>query len=185
MTKIHHSLYYQKWVVETELPNYKDYSTLFDKKGLDESKETCTHNGVQINFTKDELNLLSKDIQAIGNKAVEKEDAPIRLGDLLGGWMVRYGSNGWQELHDHGDPFDVITCVLNFSKSNYPKNGSTIVVLPEPDGNLIMKDFLPYPGKLLIMEGSVVHGAYPTTTPRDILVVDFKQEIQKLDDPNN
>ena len=176
MLNVKSSWHYQQWLIETELDNYLDYKNVVDDIFDNRESTTATNKGLQkyhqSNETKDLENLIRNHAKKVFNEI----RAPIKLGELINSWSIEYSPGGWQALHTHGEVFSIVSCVLYWNKSE----GEFVSIFTEPDGTTKIHTVNPTPGKLIILSGNLLHGAYPTDDLRQCTVFDFKQVVNKL-----
>lgn len=186
MTKLHSAFNFQQWIIESDFQEYKDFEYLFD--GLEDNRApnqtTATNLGIQHYYTNDEIAPVANVLRKRANEILKEQNAPVHCGDIDHGWAITYGPGGWQALHSHSYRYNIISTILYFdtNESENTSNGALYSILSEPDGDQLVSVFPYWAGKFILMEGAVFHGAYPTTTTRRALIIDFKQEIN--DEPN-
>lgn len=181
--KVHNSFNHQKWVIETQLPDWKDtvqyWNNATDLTNVD---ETASNNAVQVYFKDDEGTELATHLRNYTNALLEDIGAPVRAGELKIAWTLEYFSGGWQAIHNHAEQFRAISCVLCIEGQE--DSGVFYAMLPETDGTQNIVTIEQTPGTLIISEGDVWHGAYPCTVGKKVYVFDFKQEILHYDTKN-
>lgn len=145
---------------EKKMEHYKKNGFLLD------IRETCTFNGHQT------PNILSLNEEDVNEKLTSLRK---RLEKKCGvkfeyNWvhMVRYDQDGYQEQHkhDHNEDYSVIVYL------NDCDDGSTFYVLNEKR-NVIMES-IPKRGKCVMFPASVLHGGYPTSGEKKILVLGLR-----------
>ena len=184
MTRLLSSWNYSKWIIETHLDNIEDYRSYIPNNNDNRTIETATNNGYQHYFG-DEIQPLAEIVRNRANSVLAEMQSPVRAGDLDKSWSIQYEKGGWQAMHNHADPFTIISCIIYFdtNPSENTSAGALYAMLAEPDGSENVLVFPYWAGKMIMIEGNVFHGTYPTEDTRDIMVFDFKQEI--INDPNN
>lgn len=196
MTPTHQSWDGKFWLIANTdyasqiLQKFKYHFNDFDNKiarGM-----TNTHKGDQVYFKHDEALDVEEFLIKYVNKVFKdtampyilednpfQEDAPDRPALLHARWKIRYEEGGWQGAHQHQTGLDepgytMISVVVYFSNPGPEvQDGSLYTIFPEKNGMIRNRVIDPSAGKVIIMSGNLFHGTYPTTTQRDILVMDF------------
>ena len=167
------------WLLEYTPDNPMSVVKAFSKYVSTKHKsevENYTKNGIQHHFEKNEAldcqNWIETQIKNLFNHFGYKK----KITGLSSKWSIKYSAGGWQGLHAHGREYNhtkIITAVLYFnSPSSSIGDGNLITVWPKED-IVTWSEISPSPGKLVVMSGNLVHGVYPTTTDRNIIVMDF------------
>ena len=180
----------QHWVVSAVYPDYEDMLHLFDFSNADISRGSCTVNGIQKPLQDEEwtkerekykswlLNIF-KEVQLPINQITE------RVGEEQAhkAWTINYFEGGWQAGHfhstDRGQQANrrFASSVMMFDHLKPTKNnifnGCMYTILQDPNGYTYDHKFHPTPGKVIVMDDRVWHGAYPTEDNRRVLVWDF------------
>ena len=174
--KVHNSFNHQKWVIETELPDWANTVQYWNKAtDVTNVDETASNNAIQVYFKDDEGKELATYLRNYINALLEDMNAPVRAGELKIAWTLEYSPGGWQAIHNHADQYQAISCVLCVEGKE--DSGTFFAMLPEPDGTQKIAVVEQTPGKLIISEGDVWHGAYPCTVGKKVYVFDYVQEI--------
>ena len=153
---------------------------------------TNTHKGDQVYFQHNEALDVEEFLIKYVNKLFKDAEMPYVLEDnpfqiealdrpalMHARWKIRYESGGWQGAHQHQTGADepgytMISVVMYFSNPGLEvQDGSLYTIFPEKDGMVKNKVLNPSAGKVVVMSGNLFHGTYPTTTQRDIIVMDF------------
>lgn len=179
----------QHWVVSSIYPDYADLEELFDFRSADISKGSCTVNGMQQPLEYEEWSkhrerykewLLSifKTVELPVTQISERE-----VDQKHKAWTINYFPGGWQAGHFHST--DRIaqsnkrfaSSVMLFDRIKPTKtnifNGCMYTLLQNPNGYTYEHKFHPEPGRVVVMDDRVWHGAYPTEENRRCLVWDF------------
>jgi len=110
------------------------------------------------------------------------QNLPIRVKGFSKAWGVKYPPGAYSGLHSHV-PGKQLTSVLflDTPKPNitYPLAGSLTTLQPTPDSTINYIQHKPIAGKLVIMDGKVYHGTYPTLEDRHVFVVDMEYETTR------
>lgn len=172
------------------LKNFTKHFDIYEKLTYN---DTSTYGGLQEYFKDNEALDAEEFLTKLVNKKFQEHNFSLKLtGNPLDNstrssmkssrWRIKYLSGGWQALHSH-QPFDdmenhtIISVVMYFDTPGPSHmDGSFISVFPDKDGKVNWQEIVPKPGTILIMSGNLVHGAYPTTVERKIIVMDFIAE---------
>ena len=107
------------------------------------------------------------------------QNLPIRVKDFQKAWGVKYPPGAYSGLHSHV-PGKQLTSVLFLDTPKpsitYPLAGSLTTLQPTPDSTINYIQHKPIAGKLVIIDGKVFHGTYPTLEDRHVFVVDMEYE---------
>jgi len=179
----------QHWIVTAEYPFYQDLEKLFDFTNEDISKGSCTVSGIQKPIKDSEWDKERAEYKKWFLDIFKQVDVPIsKITDRQDeqehkAWTINYFPGGWQAGHFHStrktDQSNKRFCssVMFFdeltpTKKN-PFNGCLYTVLQSPNGYSYDHKFHPEPGRVIMMDDRVWHGAYPTEDNRRVLVWDF------------
>jgi hypothetical protein len=106
------------------------------------------------------------------------QDLPIRIKDFKKAWGVKYPPGGYSGLHSH-QPGKQLTSVLFLDTPKpsveYPLAGCLTTLQPT-NSEITYLTHKPIEGKMVILDGKVWHGSYPTLEDRHVFVVDFEYE---------
>ena len=180
MTRLLSAFNFQQWIIESDFPNYEQFEYLFD--GLQDNRDgfnTATNNGIQHYYKNDEIESVANKVRDRVNELLKDQQSPVSAGELDKAWTITYNPGGWQALHSHAYRYNIISSVLYFdtNENEDTSDGAFYGVFSEPDGEQIVQVCPYWAGKFLVMEGAVYHGAYPTTSTRRCLIIDYKQEV--------
>ena len=179
----------QHWVVSAIYPYYKDLENLFDFTTADISKGTCTVNGIQKPLHDDEWDIQRKEYKNWLLDIFKQVDLPISHiserteGQESKAWTINYFPGGWQAGHFHSTDRSqqqnrrFASSVMLFDHITPTKqnqfNGCMYTVMQNQYGYTYDHKFHPTPGRVVVMDDRVWHGAYPTEDNRRCLVWDF------------
>ena len=94
-------------------------------------------------------------------------------------WWVDYPKHSYAGLHAH-QPGRNFTCILflddYIEEEDHPHAGYLYTVLNN-ENKITYEEWKPEAGTLVIMDGRVWHGTYPTRHKRRVFVVDFEYDI--------
>ena len=119
------------------------------------------------------------DFQKFIKKCITESELPITMGKCLKAWGLKYPPGSYSGMHCH-QPGKQLTCVMFLDNEvvseQYPLAGSLVTLQPfEHDINHVRVK--PTPGGVVIMDGRVFHGTYPTISDRRVFVCDFSYEV--------
>lgn len=181
MTRLLSAFNYQQWVIESDFPGHEKLEYLFD--GLEDNRApdqtTATNNGIQHYYNNEEIKDVADMVRTRTNELLAEQQSPVSAGELDHAWTITYNPGGWQALHSHSYRYNIISTVLYFdtNESENTSNGALYSIFSEPDGDQLVHVYPYWAGKFVVMEGAIFHGAYPTTSTRRCLIIDFKQSI--------
>lgn len=162
----------QHWFFQTKYPDYKKFLSLFDikdrKHHLERGGGTMYYKWdygypVEVDPAKEYLTFLENTVSS--NIAPEKR--------FLSSWWVDYPQGAYAVAHQH-EPFKRFTAVMFLTDYDWvrmwPNAGNLFAM-----SNLIgYKEWSPVGGDVIIMDGDMYHGTYPTINERKVFVVDFE-----------
>lgn len=167
-----------RWIVETYAPMWQEYEKLFDNEhpNLVEPGRSTTVNGYQIPHTIEETKNIANFIIDKTNSVLKDGDVPCTVHNHIQSWSIRYFPGGWKGMHNHAKGVTGCTAVLYFDDIQDQPNdeGAFYAVLQDVQGETYVQWWQPTPGKLLIMDARIWHGAYPTLDERRVMVFDFE-----------
>ena len=105
-------------------------------------------------------------------------ELPLRIDRCTGTWGVEYKPGAYSNFHCHAgssgiQPLSVVMFLTTAeTNSTYPLAGDLVTMLPE-DHRIISTNHKSIAGDVVIMEGKVFHGTYPTLNNRRVFVCDF------------
>ena len=186
----------QQWVVCAMYPYYKSLEKFFDftnEDYKDISKGSCTVNGIQKPLADEEWDKERTEYKEWLLDTFRQVQVPIKQinedwegGEQYKAWTINYFPGGWQAGHFHSTQrFDqqnkrFASSVMFFdtiqpTKKN-PFNGCLYTILQDVNGYTYDHKFHPEPGKVVVFDDRVWHGAYPTQDMRRSLVWNFDIE---------
>ena len=178
MSRVINSAYEYKWLIETVYPDFEGLLPLFDNHTDNRKKDTATNNGTQFYYSNDETIYFAQDIKNYINYVFLNLGSPITAGNLVNCWSIKYNKHGWQALHNHARPGEIISCILYFdtNETDNHSDGAFYAVMPEADGEQFVHVCPYWAGKMVLIDGSVWHGSYPTQAERRILAIEYEQK---------
>ena len=166
------------WVVDDlYYPGWKKFLKLFDNyydRHIDYGNGTL-HYKKDMSYPTD-IDPTEEYLQFI---EFQLQNLPIRVKGFQKAWGVKYPPGAYSGLHSHV-PGKQLTSVLFLDTPKpsitYPLAGSLTTLQPTPDSTINYIQHKPIAGKLVIMDGKVYHGTYPTLEDRHVFVVDMEYE---------
>lgn len=166
-----------QWIIETEYDNWTAFHFNFDKsifgKREDVSDRTSTYRGLQHDVPKQCFINHDEVVDWINNKFKEV-NLPYQVDKFCAAWVINYKKGGWQKMHRHGPADEKKISVIFYLTDTDERHGATFAVLYDGDGNThdLCYD-KQVAGDALIFKSTVLHGAYPTRTMKNVFVADF------------
>jgi hypothetical protein len=172
----------ETWVItENFYPGWEKFLKLFDDKIYDTKKDKLMD---YVFYTQGEMEYPEAvdpelDFQKFIKKCIIESELPITMGKCLKAWGLKYPPGSYSGMHCH-QPGKQLTCVMFLDNEvvseQYPLAGSLVTLQPfEHDINHVRVK--PTPGGVVIMDGRVFHGTYPTISDRRVFVCDFSYEV--------
>jgi|TARA_B100001057_G_scaffold89853_1_gene86093 hypothetical protein len=99
-------------------------------------------------------------------------------------WWLTYPENTFSGLHTHEDRGQrTMTCVLFLNtisaRTETPLNGKLKAITMNPVTGELVSDMIKcIAGDVVVMDGKVYHGVYPTLEQRKVFVVDFTYDVE-------
>jgi len=178
MSRVINSAYEYKWLIETVYPDFEGLLPLFDNHKDNRTYDTATNGGTQYTYKTSEIEKVADILRDHVNYSFRYLNHPVEATDFIIGWSIKYQKHGWQAMHNHSRPGEVVSCVLYFDTNETENNsdGAFYAVMPDTDGEQFVHVCPYWAGKMILLDGSVWHGSYPTQAERRILVLEFEQK---------
>ena len=165
------------WVVDDLFyPGYKKFLNLFDT-----SSERHVDYGNGTLYYKKDMSYptdIDPKEEYLAFIKFQLQNLPIRVKDFKKAWGVKYPPGAYSGLHSH-QPGKQLTSVLFLDTPKpsveYPLAGCLTTLQPT-DSEITYLTHKPIEGKMVILDGKVWHGSYPTLEDRHVFVVDFEYE---------
>ena len=165
----------ETWVVDDlYYPKWKNFLSIFD-----DYNEYHRNAGGGYKFYKTNMEYptdIDPNLDLHAFIRFELQNLPIDIGQFKKAWGLKYPPGGYSGLHTH-TPGKQLTAILFLDDCivdiNSPLAGNLITLQPTEDNSI---QYLTHPtkaGKMVIMDGRVFHGTYPTTNERKVFVIDF------------
>jgi|TARA_X000000950_G_C13674992_1_gene561528 hypothetical protein len=172
----------ETWVItENFYPGWEKFLKLFDDKIYDTKKDKLMD---YVFYTQGEMEYPEAvdpelDFQKFIKKCLIESELPITMGKCLKAWGLKYPPGSYSGMHCHqpGRQLSVVMFLDDVMVSEqYPLAGSLVTLQPfEHEINHVR--VRPTPGGVVIMDGRVFHGTYPTLNNRRVFVCDFSYEV--------
>lgn len=168
------------WVVtDNNYQNYKKFNDIFsnyDEKHKDYGNGYLYYKrDMQYPIDIDPL----LDYQKFLKSCISDSDLPIKVKEFRKAWGVHYGPGAYSGLHSH-TPGTQLTAVMFLTHADqnesYPLAGNLLTLQPM-DHEINYIQHPTKPGDVVIMDGKVFHGTYPTLNDRKVFVCDFDYEL--------
>jgi hypothetical protein len=180
-----YSKIHQNWFFDVQYPNYKKFLDLFDIDKRPSYKYKLPTGSLDADSYSDADFAYPHDIDQ-GEYAkfitdTVQEQFPIKDVKLLRTWWVHYPAfkNTFVGVHRHESP-NVFTTVLFLEghvSGNHMLEPGTLFAIVADGQKTKMEQWEPVPGTVVLMDGMVYHGTYPTQFDRKVLVCDFEYNI--------
>lgn len=194
-----------QWIFSGIYPDYKELEFLYEelKSNKDIHLTTSTVRGKQTllkeeiwrqqrgryqEWILDSFATLQCPIVEIMYRNFNEIEVPTDIDVTETAWIIEYEEHGHQtghfhsteRMHQNNPRFG--SSVLFFDKieptEEYKSNGCLWTILQDPKGYTFQHMFHPDPGRCVVMDDRVFHGAYPTTKTRRCLVWDFDYRVE-------
>ncbi|MBR19759.1 MAG: hypothetical protein CMA64_06390 [Euryarchaeota archaeon] len=170
------------WISKCKYPDWKDFLPLFTEHT---SYKTHTdHGGAELSYNKDGKYVHQVDKDHKYEKFLKNELAPFRFESIEFEkcWWIKYPVGAFSGLHTHL-PLRKLTSIMFLDTlellDDKPLAGKLQCVTQNPvTGELIGDINKCIAGDVIIMDGKVYHGVYPTLEERRAFVCDFIYEVK-------
>jgi|TARA_B110000908_G_scaffold103775_1_gene122193 hypothetical protein len=167
----------ETWIIDDiYYPKWKKFLALF-KDENEGHKNTGFSGGVQ--FYKPNMDYptdIDPRLEFQSFIKFQLQQLPINVGQFKKAWGVRYPTGAYSLLHDHilGKQLTAILFLDDCDADiNLPYAGNLFTLQPTEDNTIQYRTHPTQAGKMVIMDGRVFHGTYPTLNERKVFVVDF------------
>mgnify|MGYP001170556774 FL=1 len=170
------------WIKKTKYPDYQKFNRLFDEDlGVQEHTD---HGGAILKYNPDFKYPYQIDKEEKYIEFLKFTLAPYRFEsiDFEKCWWIRYPEGTYSGLHTH-QPLRKLTSVLFLNTielhKDKPLAGKLKCITQNPvTGELVSDINKCIAGDVIIMDGKVFHGVYPTLEERKAFVCDFIYEVK-------
>jgi hypothetical protein len=164
------------WYVETEYKDYAKFKELFD---IDSNKHRDSGDSNVFYLQNYEYPSIIDNEEYLNFLKEHIGKEPFKNIKHSKSWWVDYPENSYAGMHSH-TPGRNITCILFLDdyveEEQHPHAGYLYAVL-DSDIGITYQEWKPEAGKLVILDGRVWHGTYPTKHSRSVFVVDLEYEL--------
>lgn len=176
---------HQNWYFDLQYPDYKKFLKLFDQESRPSYKYKLPTGSLDADSYSDEGFEYPYDIDdgQYANYIMDtvKKEFPLKNIQLLRTWWVHYPAlkNTFVGVHRH-ESLNVFTTVLFLEghiSGNHMLEPGTLFAITRDENRTKMEQWHPVPGTVVLMDGMVYHGTYPTQFDRKVLVCDFAYEL--------
>lgn len=169
------------WIKKSKYENYKDFLPLFDDNlGLQEHED---HGGAILRYNPEMKYPWQVDPEHRFIDFIKETVAPYQFENIQfeKSWWIRYPENTYSGLHTHL-PLRKMTAVMFLNTidllDDKPLAGKLKCITMNPVTGELVSDLVKcIAGDVIIMDGKVFHGVYPTLQERKAFVCDFTYEV--------
>lgn len=165
------------WYNTSEYNDYKKFHKLFDLES--ESHRDSGDSNVFYLQNYEYPSIIDSECEYIEYLKKHVTSLPIENIRHAKSWWVDYPVHSYAGLHSH-TPGRQFTCVLFLDDyvedQEHPQAGYLYGVMNN-DNVITYQEWKPEAGTLVIMDGRMWHGTYPTRHKRRVFVVDFEYDI--------
>lgn len=163
------------YYIESKYDSYNDFMQLFDIEA--ESHRDSGDSTIFHLHNWEFPAIISNDYQEHIKKHVK--NLPYKNIQHSKSWWIDYPKYSYAGMHSH-TPGRQFTCVLFLNdyieEEKYPHAGYLYATLNN-DNRMSYQEWKPEAGKLVILDGRVWHGTYPTQQQRKVFVSDFTFDV--------
>ena len=179
------------WISKCKYPDWKDFLPLFTE--YTSYKSHADHGGAELSYNKDGKYVYQVDRAHKYEKFLKNELAPFKFESIEFEkcWWIKYPVGAFSGLHTHlpyenltwKEPKRMLTSIMFLDTlellDDKPLAGKLQCVTQNPvTGELIGDINKSIAGDVIIMDGKVYHGVYPTLEERRAFVCDFIYEVK-------
>ena len=170
------------WIKKSKFSNYEKFLPLFDDNlGLQEHTD---HGGAVLRYNPEMKYPYQVDAEHEYIDFIKQTLAPYRFKsiDFEKSWWIRYPEGTYSGMHTHL-PLRKLTSVLFLNTidlhDDKPLAGKLKCITQNPVTGELVSDLVKcIAGDVVIMDGKVFHGVYPTLQERKVFVCDFLYEVE-------
>lgn len=170
------------WIKKAQYGSYKDFLPLFDNNLG--TQEHTDHGGAVLRYNPDYKYPYQVDKEEKYQKFIKGILAPFRFKDIKfeKSWWIKYPAGTYSGLHTHL-PLRKLTSVMFLNTidlhDDKPLAGKLKCITMNPVTGELVSDLVKcIAGDVIIMDGKVFHGVYPTIQERKAFVCDFLYEVE-------
>jgi hypothetical protein len=171
------------WISKDKYADYNKFLDLFDNP----PKSHVDYGGAIIQYNDDDFSYpYNVDQQGIYLEWIKKSIEKFQFKNVKFKkcWWLTYPENAFSGLHTHEDRGQrIMTCVMFLNTISVstltPLNGKLKAITMNPVTGELVSDMIKcIAGDVVVMDGKVYHGVYPTLEERKVFVVDFTYDVE-------
>tara|TARA_B110000908_G_scaffold48139_1_gene58796 strand:- start:457 stop:1062 length:606 start_codon:yes stop_codon:yes gene_type:complete len=171
------------WISKDKYADYNKFLDLFDNP----PKSHVDYGGAIIQYNDDDFSYpYNVDQQGIYLEWIKKSIEKFQFKNVKFKkcWWLTYPENTFSGLHTHEDRGQrIMTCVMFLNTISVstltPLNGKLKAITMNPVTGELVSDMIKcIAGDVVVMDGKVYHGVYPTLEERKVFVVDFTYDVE-------
>jgi hypothetical protein len=171
------------WISKDKYADYNKFLELFDSP----PKSHVDYGGAIIQYNDDDFSYpYNVDQQGIYLEWIKKSIEKFQFKNVKFKkcWWLTYPENAFSGLHTHEDRGQrIMTCVMFLNTISVstltPLNGKLKAITMNPVTGELVSDMIKcIAGDVVVMDGKVYHGVYPTLEERKVFVVDFTYDVE-------
>lgn len=171
------------WISKDKYQDYNKFLELFDNP----PKSHVDYGGAIIQYNDDDFSYpYNVDQQGIYLEWIKKSIEKFQFKNVKFKkcWWLTYPENTFSGLHTHEDRGQrTMTCVMFLNTISVstvtPLNGKLKAITMNPVTGELVSDMIKcIAGDVVVMDGKVYHGVYPTLEERKVFVVDFTYDVE-------
>jgi|TARA_B110000240_G_scaffold110069_1_gene123761 dTDP-4-dehydrorhamnose 3,5-epimerase-like enzyme len=171
------------WISKDKYADYNKFLELFDNP----PKSHVDYGGAIIQYNDDDFSYpYNVDQQGIYLEWIKKSIEKFQFKNVKFKkcWWLTYPENTFSGLHTHEDRGQrIMTCVMFLNTISVstltPLNGKLKAITMNPVTGELVSDMIKcIAGDVVVMDGKVYHGVYPTLEERKVFVVDFTYDVE-------
>jgi len=171
------------WISKDKYQDYNKFLELFDNP----PKSHVDYGGAIIQYNDDDFSYpYNVDQQGIYLEWIKKSIEKFQFKNVKFKkcWWLTYPENTFSGLHTHEDRGQrIMTCVMFLNTISVstltPLNGKLKAITMNPVTGELVSDMIKcIAGDVVVMDGKVYHGVYPTLEERKVFVVDFTYDVE-------
>jgi hypothetical protein len=171
------------WISKDKYADYNKFLELFDNP----PKSHVDYGGAIIQYNDDDFSYpYNVDQQGIYLEWIKTSIEKFQFKNVKFKkcWWLTYPENAFSGLHTHEDRGQrIMTCVMFLNTISVstltPLNGKLKAITMNPVTGELVSDMIKcIAGDVVVMDGKVYHGVYPTLEERKVFVVDFTYDVE-------
>ena len=168
---------YSQWRLTLHYQNYEKFLKCFELR----KKEHRDTGGSIVKYCEeytypDEVDPDKEFINFISNNV---SNMPFKNIKFEKSWWVDYPKYSYAGLHTHqpGKQFTAIMFLNTLEHDVDNPHAGYLHTIAYNNGQMVYNDYQPIAGNVVVIDGPIWHGTYPTLKDRKVFVCDFSYEI--------